>query len=412
MTHNDPIFDQDSFRGREDDGSETAATWIAAANTDWTQNVDANFRIRFLIQETNGGPNNNSQLQLQYNKNSGGWNDVNGTSSNAQSSLSTHFADDDNTTQQLGSGTFITPNSGMDEDNGLAGELNDIDFAGNDEVEVEYCLQLLSADVADGDTIQFRVLVDSTAISATNTPTVTVNEPTQFSSTREEVSAITETRVLNTTLPIAVLLHTFVQRVFDIRLNPLQEILAVTEELSHPITKSLGEVVAVFDEIVNNLDTAFFSQTIEEVSVITENITNNITKPVPEVFAVEDLSRFTTTLIKSEVLSIEDLFRQNITKQFSSTVSVEDLFRFSLHRSINEVSSITEEIDFGVSKSLSYTAAVLDELTTVSSLLQSITIEEIVDVLDATNSIKRQVFQIIVTEVTKITQPKKEERIF
>lgn len=178
MTHVNPSLEQNSFRGRNDDGSESAATWKATANTDWTQAVDENFRIRFLVQETAGGSENNVNLQLQYNHNGGGWNSVNASSSVVQSSLSGNFAEDDNTTQQIGSGTFISPNSGMDEDEGLAGESSDIDFAGNDEVEVEYCCQILSGDVADTDTVQLRVVRgDLTVLETyTNTPTVTVSE--------------------------------------------------------------------------------------------------------------------------------------------------------------------------------------------------------------------------------------------
>lgn len=177
-THANPSLDQAAFRARNDDGSESAATWKAAANTDWTQAVDENFRIRFLVQETAGGGENNVGLQLQYNLKGAGWNPVNGTSSVVQSAASTQFADDDNTTQQLGAGTFITPNSGMDEDNGLAGENNDIDFAGSDEVEVEYCCQILSGDVADSDTIQLRLVRgDLTVLEGyTNTPSITVSE--------------------------------------------------------------------------------------------------------------------------------------------------------------------------------------------------------------------------------------------
>ncbi|MCH9046449.1 MAG: hypothetical protein IIA40_10120 [SAR324 cluster bacterium] len=181
MAHASPILNQDGFRGRNDDGSESAATWKAALNTDWTQAVDENFRIRFLVTETGGAASNNVQPQLQYNLNSAGWNDVNATSLVARSSLSPNFAEGDNTTQQLGAGTFITPNSGMDEDEGLAGEANNIDFAGNDEVEVEFCLQIRGADVVDSDTLQFRVTNAGTLLDNYNqTPTVTVSEGAVF----------------------------------------------------------------------------------------------------------------------------------------------------------------------------------------------------------------------------------------
>ena len=176
MAHNDPILNQASFRGRNDDGSETAATWIAAADANFTQDPDKNFRIRFLVTESAGGVSNNVTPQLQYNLGGAGWNTVNASSSVVRSSASTHFADDDNTTQQIGSGTFISPNAGMDEDNGSTGEGNEIDFAGNDEVEVEYCIQIRSADTSKGDTIQLRLINGSlTPLDNYNqTPSITV----------------------------------------------------------------------------------------------------------------------------------------------------------------------------------------------------------------------------------------------
>lgn len=43
-------FAQAAFRGREDDGSEAAATWKEPINTDFDQIPDQNFRTRFLVQ--------------------------------------------------------------------------------------------------------------------------------------------------------------------------------------------------------------------------------------------------------------------------------------------------------------------------------------------------------------------------
>lgn len=165
-----PAFDQTDFRGRNDDGGEVGATWIESANTDWSQRPGQNFRIRFVVAETNGGSSNNSTIQLQYNLNGAGWNDVNGTSSVVQSSASGNFSDGDPTTQQIGSGTFFQGE--MEEVDGLC-DNGRLDFSGSDETEVEYCLQLIGADVSAGDTIEFRVLVNGSTITYTNTPTVT-----------------------------------------------------------------------------------------------------------------------------------------------------------------------------------------------------------------------------------------------
>ncbi|MGD9034531.1 MAG: DUF2341 domain-containing protein, partial [Desulfobacteraceae bacterium] len=172
----DPSFNQGSFQARNDNGDETASTWTAAANTNWTQMVDKNFRVRFLVQETAGNPDADKTLQLEYNLNSGGWNDVTGASSVVKAAATANVTDAVDTSQQLGSGTFVTPNAGFDEADGLVGGAS-LDFSGNDEVEVEFSLQIVGADVSNGDTIELRVKGLNTY---TNTPTVTVTGPGTF----------------------------------------------------------------------------------------------------------------------------------------------------------------------------------------------------------------------------------------
>lgn len=169
-----PSIDQQSFRGRNDNGTETTATWKANANVNWSQNVDENFRVRFLLQEDNGGVESNFTAQLQYNLNSGGWNNVTGASNVVRASASPNVTDGADCTQQIGSGTFITNNDGFDEVDGASGGAN-LDFAGSDEVEVEFCVQIRSADVANNDTVQLRI---AGADTWTNTPSITVIEAT------------------------------------------------------------------------------------------------------------------------------------------------------------------------------------------------------------------------------------------
>lgn len=170
----DPAYDQTDYRGREDDGGETSATWIASTNTDWTEDFNHTFRLRLAITETNGVSDNNVAFQLQYNHNSAGWNNVTTSSSVVQATTSSNFSDGDATTQQITSGTYA---AGEMAEDGVAGEVNAlIDFAGNDISECEWMLDFVDADVADTDTVQFRaVQSDGTLLAAyTNTPTVTV----------------------------------------------------------------------------------------------------------------------------------------------------------------------------------------------------------------------------------------------
>ena len=171
-------FDQTSFRGVNDDGSESASTFKAAVNTNFNQLQDENFRIRFLIQEDDDLEDLDMTFQLQYNLNAGGWNNVTAGSSVVRSAASTNFADGATTTQRIGAGTFIGTNNGMDEVDGIAGGAG-MDFTTtiNQETEVEFCAQIRSADTTTGDTIQLRVINGKTSSPIavyTSTPTLTI----------------------------------------------------------------------------------------------------------------------------------------------------------------------------------------------------------------------------------------------
>lgn len=173
-----PAFDQDSYRFRNDDGSETGATWLAALNTNVTVEPGSTIRrLRMLVQNTASGAGTDVDLEWQYNKNSAGWNNITTSSSVVQAVASANFANGDDCTQQLGSGTFHSNNDGMTED-GTAGGAN-LDLAGNAEVETELSFQILSADVVDGDTIQFRLTRDGGTVldTYTRTPQATVSVP-------------------------------------------------------------------------------------------------------------------------------------------------------------------------------------------------------------------------------------------
>lgn len=172
-----PAYDQDAFRGRNDDGSETTATWIAAANTNWTQDIDvnANFRVRFVIQETKGNAPGAQTLILMYSYKGGAYTQVTTTSSVIRSVLSANFVDGADCTQQVGVGTFEADNNGMDEDQTITTSAG---WAGSEEIEVEFMLQIQVANVVDNDTIALRVYLSGpTALGTyTNTPTITIQE--------------------------------------------------------------------------------------------------------------------------------------------------------------------------------------------------------------------------------------------
>lgn len=170
-------FDQDSFRFRNDDGSEAAATWLANLNTNATVIIGQTFRLRFLVQETAGGTNSEG-FKIQHNLNGAGWVDTTNVSSIARVVASTGLTEGGDTTQQLGGGTFQTDNDGQEDGDGTTP--NTAESKANKDIELEFAIQLLDADVDDSDEVQFRVVKSGGGAldTYTRTPTATAAAPT------------------------------------------------------------------------------------------------------------------------------------------------------------------------------------------------------------------------------------------
>jgi len=165
---------QTTFRGRNDDGTETTATWKAIAGADWTQLVDENFRVRFNVAAAVANPTQNTAFKLRYSLNGGAYTDVTAASSVVRAVASPNIADGVATTEQLaGANTFMAGT--IDEVDGTAAGFTAAPAFPRD-TEVEYCAQIRSADVAAGDTINLRLYVGTTALDAyTDTPIITVD---------------------------------------------------------------------------------------------------------------------------------------------------------------------------------------------------------------------------------------------
>jgi hypothetical protein len=179
-----PVFTlaANSWRVRNDDGSESTATWKADQDTNPSPiDVDTNFRVRFRGGDTGGATGTWTTPQLQYNKNSAGWNNVTGSSSVVRATATTQFTDNAATTEQLtgGSGGSFVAGT-CDEADGAVASIS-LGASGNS--EVEFCVQLRSADLVDGDTVELRVLDNGAAMTENNGhPTLEANiageEPT------------------------------------------------------------------------------------------------------------------------------------------------------------------------------------------------------------------------------------------
>lgn len=144
------FVEQDGFRFRDDDGSETTATWLAAENVDLSLEKEVAFRLRFVLSNT-GTATENGTRYFWVSKNSGAYAKL-VSSSEIDAALSDNFADVDPTTEQLASGQGTFTAGWMKETEGGQGLAIS---AGNFE---EYEISLTStASASVGDTYDFKM---------------------------------------------------------------------------------------------------------------------------------------------------------------------------------------------------------------------------------------------------------------
>lgn len=153
-----PTFRQHQIQVFNDNGTdETDSTSKAAVGVDITgQALDENLVVRFLVQETAGNAQANYKPQIQIRLNGGTYQVIDAASTIGRASASAILVDTEDSTQRIGSGTFVSPNAGVDTGDGVAGQ-NALNFVGNDETEFVYCLQIRSAEVNAGDNVEFRI---------------------------------------------------------------------------------------------------------------------------------------------------------------------------------------------------------------------------------------------------------------
>lgn len=156
-----PAIDQAAFRGRNDDGSESTATWIAAENTPFSVNIGDTFRLRFAIQNDESSALNNVQFSLRGSINGGTQFTVGlGTTADIRVTTSTNVTDQEATTEQLiaGTGTF---EPGVVSEATVAGGGNEIDIPANGFTEVEWVIQTrydgTTSNIQAGDVCTFEV---------------------------------------------------------------------------------------------------------------------------------------------------------------------------------------------------------------------------------------------------------------
>jgi hypothetical protein len=173
-------WQQKSYRIRNDDGSESAATWLYALNTSGDVEMDKIVRVRLCIRNYSsgghgGGGGGTIAFKLQAKINSGSYADIS-SSSACQYTNSSYITNLANTTQQISTnGSFYWVTGDTCEQ--LTTDSHTLDST--DETEHEWVLWLDSAQLNDGDTVTLRVLTSggSTMDTYTTYPTMTARPP-------------------------------------------------------------------------------------------------------------------------------------------------------------------------------------------------------------------------------------------
>lgn len=156
-------LEQTHFRGRNDDGSQTAATWKAATNTNFTVNNDTVFRLRFGVTEINGVAATTPSVKLQHRINGGGsWIDTTTSSNLVRITASGHVTDDTQNTQQITTGTFWSGATSMSRTKTASGTLTvTSNMPASNRAEPEFAVVFVNGQMFEGDFADFRLVYTS-----------------------------------------------------------------------------------------------------------------------------------------------------------------------------------------------------------------------------------------------------------
>lgn len=163
---------QTHFRFGIEELLENTHGWHAAEDVNPASGVlplDAPFLLRFTEQEAGATAAANTDAVFQYSRNGGAWTDITTATTVVRAVASVAFTNGQACTQRLGgTGTFETSGAGCTEDGSSGGAANDIAASGNSETECG--LQIISADVAAGDVLEFRFRSPDWTVTYTVTP--------------------------------------------------------------------------------------------------------------------------------------------------------------------------------------------------------------------------------------------------
>ena len=158
-----------AYRFYNDDGGEAASTAIAAEDTDINPNVDADFQYQFraLIEETgNSDGTTMDDYQVEVDKNSTGFVDLTTTDVGGVRAVDAGLTNDAVTTNRAsepisdpGAGSFVDGEQSND------GQVDNRQLTSGNFTEHVYGVEFVAANVANGDTFDFRFASPSAIVN-------------------------------------------------------------------------------------------------------------------------------------------------------------------------------------------------------------------------------------------------------
>ena len=155
-----------------EDGTESGAAIIGSIDNDISRGVDDTFQIRIEVNVTGMAANVQGQLRYQLNG-SGGYIEVNATSSVIRSSAGAVTEDEDTTSRLSGPLAFVS--GFVDEVDGIMLNSVNVDNSPAEETEFLWSITIRSGDVVDTDFIDLRCYHATAALESYSiTPRITV----------------------------------------------------------------------------------------------------------------------------------------------------------------------------------------------------------------------------------------------
>jgi hypothetical protein len=182
MTARPGNYIQDAFRFRDDDGSETGASWLGLQNENvsLSKGLDRKFRLRVQLSQTLTNANTalTKQYKVRYSINGEAYQNVGAPGANTpiRYTSSMHVTHQQVTTEQL-AGLYAFLPGRID----AAANTGNIVWAGTarEDTELEFVLEFVDALISVGHTFDFRVYetTDTALNSYDVTPRLTAGDP-------------------------------------------------------------------------------------------------------------------------------------------------------------------------------------------------------------------------------------------